>query len=128
MCLSMKIINKRERMPTCLPQETPPESASLSFLEGGPSLIFPVSRMLASDYSNSDVPKSNPVTANSAREPRDQSAPKGVQRTSMLILERVRELENRDKLSERRKTWYFWLKCWFLTSKKALTMYPSLIR
>lgn len=40
MSLSVKIINKRERMPTCPPQETPPESASLSFLEGGPSLYI----------------------------------------------------------------------------------------
>lgn len=85
--------------------------------------------MLAYDCSNPDVPKSKP-TLHKRPETSQQDIwiLKGVQRTSMLILERVWGLENRDKLSERRITWYFWLKCWFLPSRKALTMYPSLIR
>lgn len=122
------LIKGRECQPV-LPRKLPQSLLPCPFWKEGQTFIFPASRMLASDCSNSDVPKSKP-TLHKRPETSQQDTwiLKGVQRTSMLILERARELENRDKLSERRIAWYFWLKCWFLPSRKALTMYPSLIR
>lgn len=122
------LIKGREYQPV-LPRKLPQSLLPCPFWKEGQAFIFPASRMLAPDCSNSDVPKSK-LTLHKRPETSQQDIwiLKGVQRTSMLILEGARELENRDKLSERRITWYFWLKCWFLPSRKALTMYPSLSR
>lgn len=111
LCPLNSVRKGREGQPL-LPGELPQKLCPCPFWKEGQAFTFPAHGMSASDCT--DVPKSNLACS---------YCPGRAQRTGALVFEGGQKLKNWDMLSEERITWYLWLKCWSLPTRKALRRY-----